>query len=92
MQMFARDEKLERVIGLIADILRRGVVHCPSTPSEEELLLETLDFLGCRRHPAERARGSTHWRSWASSRRSRRHASEFSRALRSFCTGTGPPL
>jgi cysteine synthase/O-phosphoserine sulfhydrylase/cystathionine beta-synthase len=26
-------------------------VRCPSTPSEEELLLEALDFLGCRRPP-----------------------------------------
>lgn len=51
MQLFKRDERLELVLGLVAEILKKGVVRCPSTPSEEELLLEALDFLGCRCPP-----------------------------------------
>jgi len=51
VQLFKRDERLELVLGLVAEILKKGVVRCPSTPSEEELLLEALDFLGCRCPP-----------------------------------------
>lgn len=56
MLSFGRDERLGRILELVAKILREGAVYCPSEPSERELLMEALDFLGCRPPPCEEER------------------------------------
>lgn len=49
MVVLKSDNRLERILRIVSEVLRSGRISCPKSEAERELLSEALDFLGCRR-------------------------------------------